>query len=199
MSGLFLVLYCISSLQGQTLIKNLSIYLSIYLSTKRHSKKIVIHRYWIKMWFFFHTYVLEKYCKDKLTIYHIYSPFTFINTMPICGITGVLGQSSRSKVNRSRPTYYDIDMDLHYVLRLYRPTTVDVIQYLDRERWIQCLFGKKKCYCEDCAGPNDSQVAFACDLCSKKLYEVQCYAINHRQHWTLCVRLEFKKYNLLYL
>ena len=57
------------------------------------------------------TYLLEKYCKDK---YNIYSLSTFINTMPICGNTGVLGQNDRGKVNQSRPTYYEIDMDLHY-------------------------------------------------------------------------------------
>ena len=39
---------------------------------------------------------------------------TFINTMPIWGNTGVLGQSDRGKTNRSRPTYYDIDMDILY-------------------------------------------------------------------------------------
>ena len=54
--------------------------------------------------------------------------------MPIWGNTGDLGQNGRGKVNQSGPTYYDIDMDLHYVSGLYRPTTVDVIQYLDRER-----------------------------------------------------------------
>ena len=54
--------------------------------------------------------------------------------MPIWGNTGVLEQNDRGKVNRSRPTYYDIDMDIQYVCGLNRPTTVDVIQYLDRER-----------------------------------------------------------------
>ena len=32
--------------------------------------------------------------------------------MPIWGNTGVLGQNGWGKVNRSRPTYYDIDMDI---------------------------------------------------------------------------------------
>ena len=53
--------------------------------------------------------------------------------MAILGTTGVLGQYIRGKVNRSSPTYYDIDMTLHYVYGLYRPTTMDVIQYLDRD------------------------------------------------------------------
>ena len=61
-----------------------------------------------------HTYVLEKYCKNKLTL-SIYSSTTFITTMPIWGNTGVLGQNCRGKVNRSKPIYYEIDMDLHYV------------------------------------------------------------------------------------
>ena len=56
--------------------------------------------------------------------------------MPIWLNTGVLGQSCRGKVNRSKSTFYDINMDVHvhYVYGLYRPTTVDVIQYLDKER-----------------------------------------------------------------
>ena len=49
--------------------------------------------------------------------------------MPIWGNTGALGQNGRGKVNRSRPTYYNRDKDIH----LHRLTTVDVIQYLDRE------------------------------------------------------------------
>ena len=64
--------------------------------------------------------------------------------MPSCGNTDVLGQNGRGKVNRSRPTHYGIGMSLHYRKSLYRPTTVDVIQYMDRERWIQC-FSSKKC------------------------------------------------------
>ena len=57
--------------------------------------------------------------------------------MPIWGNRDVLRQNDRGKVNRSRPTHYDIGMSLHYAYRLYRPATVDVILYLDRERWIQ--------------------------------------------------------------
>ena len=64
---------------------------------------------------FFHNYVLEICCKDKLTISYIYSPSTFMNTMRIWGNTGVLGENGRGKVTRSMSTYYDIDMDLHYV------------------------------------------------------------------------------------
>ena len=56
--------------------------------------------------------------------------------MPIWGYMGVLGQNGRGKENRSRPTHYDIGMSLHDAHRDYRPTTVDCIQYLDRERWI---------------------------------------------------------------
>ena len=42
----------------------------------------------------------------------------------------------------TRPTHDDIHvgMVLHYAYGLlYIPITVDVSQYLDRERWIQCL------------------------------------------------------------
>ena len=35
--------------------------------------------------------------------------------MPIWGNTGVMGQNGRGKVNQSKPTYYDTDMDLRYV------------------------------------------------------------------------------------
>ena len=52
---------------------------------------------------FFHTHVLKKYCKDKLTISYSF-PSTFINTMPIWGNMGVLGQNGWGKVNRSKPT-----------------------------------------------------------------------------------------------
>ena len=52
---------------------------------------------------YFHTYIIEKYCKYKLQN-DIYSPSTFINTMPIRGNTDVLEQNGRCKVNRSRPT-----------------------------------------------------------------------------------------------
>ena len=34
--------------------------------------------------------------------------------MPISGNTDVLGQNGWGKVNRSRPTHYDIGMSLHY-------------------------------------------------------------------------------------
>ena len=58
----------------------------------------------------------------------------------------------------------------HTMSRAY----IDLLQWMlfniliGNVAWIQCLFGRT-CYCEDCAGPNGSQVAFACDLCSKKL------------------------------
>ena len=35
--------------------------------------------------------------------------------MPIWGNTGVLRQNGRGEVNRSRPAYYDIDMEQPYV------------------------------------------------------------------------------------
>ena len=50
---------------------------------------------------------------------------------------------SWGKMNRYRPTHYDIGMSLHYAYGLYRPTTVDVIQYIARELWIQCFSSKK--------------------------------------------------------
>ena len=59
--------------------------------------------------------------------------------MPIWGNNDVLGQSGGGKVNRSGPTHNDIGMSLQYAYALYGPTTVDVIQYLNRERWIQCI------------------------------------------------------------
>ena len=64
--------------------------------------------------------------------------------MPISGNTDVLGENCRGKMNRSRPTHYGIDMSLHYAvcIGLNRPTTVDVIQYLAKERWIQCFSSK---------------------------------------------------------
>ena len=34
--------------------------------------------------------------------------------MPIWGNTDVLGQNSRGKINQSKATYYDIDMNLYY-------------------------------------------------------------------------------------
>ena len=49
------------------------------------------YRYSIKICCFFHTYILEKYFKDKLTM-----------------------QNGRGKVNRSRPTHCGIGMSLHY-------------------------------------------------------------------------------------
>ena len=51
----------------------------------------------------------------------------------------VLGQNDRRGLNRSRHTHYDIGISLHYAYGLYRPTTANVIQYLCRERWIQCF------------------------------------------------------------
>ena len=78
----------------------------------------------------FHTYVFEKYCKDKLS--HLFSVHFHKHHAN-------LGQNGRGKVNRSRPTYYDIDMDIH----LHRPTTVEVIQYLDRDFEYSAFFGKK--------------------------------------------------------
>ena len=74
----------------------------------------------------FHTYVLEKYSKDKLTISYL-SSVHFHKHYAICGNTGVLGQNGRGNVNRSRPTYYDIDMDLQYTMsRAY----IDLLQWM---------------------------------------------------------------------
>ena len=36
-------------------------------------------------------------------------------------------QNGQSKVSRSRPTHYDIGINLHYAYGLYKPTKVDVI------------------------------------------------------------------------
>ena len=60
----------------------------------------------------------------------MFSPSTLIETMPIWRNTDVLGQRGRGKVNRFRPTHYDIGMSLHCDYGLYRPTctTGDVIQ-----------------------------------------------------------------------
>ena len=41
--------------------------------------------------------------------------------------------NNRGKVNPSRPSHYDIGEPT----LLYRRTTVDVLQYLDSERWKQ--------------------------------------------------------------
>ena len=85
------------------------------------------------MWFFFHTYVIVKYCKDKISISHLFSVHVHKYHTNL-GKHGSLGGNGRGKVNRSRPIYYDIDMDLHYIWGLYRPTPMAIIQYLDRER-----------------------------------------------------------------
>ena len=61
----------------------------------------------------FHSYILEKHFKDKF-IMKFFSPFTLIDTMSIWENTDVMGQNGRGKVNRSRPTHYDIGMGLHY-------------------------------------------------------------------------------------
>ena len=74
----------------------------------------------------------------------MFSISTLIDTTPIWGNTDVLGQNGRGKVNRSTASHYGIGMSLPYAQGLYRPTTVDVIQYLDRKRWKQC-FSYKKC------------------------------------------------------
>ena len=65
--------------------------------------------------------------------------------MPILGDTDVLGENGQGKVNRSKPTHYDIGMSLHYAYGLYRPTTltVDAIHYLDKERRMQCFSRRK--------------------------------------------------------
>ena len=80
------------------------------------------------MWvFFFHTYVLEKYRKDKITMAYVFLS-TFINTMPIWGNNGVLVQNGRGKVNRS--AYYDIDILWTYTIskaNIDLRTTLDVI------------------------------------------------------------------------
>ena len=59
--------------------------------------------------------------------------------MPTLGNTDVLGQNGRGKVNRSRPTHYDICISLHYAWGVYRPTTIDCIQYSARERLIDTV------------------------------------------------------------
>ena len=67
--------------------------------------------------FFFHTYVLDKYCKNKLTISYLFSVHFHKHHANLVK-HGCLGAKWWGKVNRSRPTYYDIDMDLHYVYGL---------------------------------------------------------------------------------
>ena len=52
--------------------------------------------------------------------------------MPILRNTCDLRQNGLGEVNRSRPAYFDLDIYLHYVYGLYRPTKID--QHLDRER-----------------------------------------------------------------
>ena len=37
-------------------------------------------------------------------------------------------------MNRSGPTHYDVDISLHCAYGLCRPTTLGVLQYLDKER-----------------------------------------------------------------
>ena len=90
--------------------------------------------------------------------------------MAIWGNSKVSGQNDRGKVNRSRPTHYDISMSSHYDhgLYTYRYTTVNIILYLDRERWIQCFIANNANV--KCAGPNESQVAFTCVLSFKQLF-----------------------------
>ena len=53
---------------------------------------------------------------------------------------------------------------------------VDLIQYLDRERWIQLLSCKRLCY-EEFAGTDESQAAFTCDLCAKRRFCVIFYGV----------------------
>ena len=87
--------------------------------------------------FFLHLHIIEKYFRDKFTI-QFFSPSTLIiGTMPIWGTTDSLMHNGWGEVNRSRYTYYDLGVSLHNAYGLNIPTKVDVIQYLDRERWIQ--------------------------------------------------------------
>ena len=64
--------------------------------------------------FFFHTYIFEKYFKMKNSQYNIFPASTFIDTMPICGDTDILGHNDRCEVNRSGSTHYDICMRILY-------------------------------------------------------------------------------------
>ena len=73
-----------------------------------------------------------------------FSPSTLIiGTMPIWGTTDSLMHNSWGEVNRSRYTHYDLGVSLHNAYGLNIPTKVDVIQYLDRERWVQCFSCKR--------------------------------------------------------
>ena len=91
--------------------------------------------------------------------------------MPIWGNTDVVRQNGQVKANRSGPTHYDIDISLHYAYGVYRSTyhSIEVIQYLDRERWIKC-FLVKHASVKSVPDPDESQVAFTCVLCSKQLF-----------------------------
>ena len=60
--------------------------------------------------------------------------------MLIWGNTDVLGPNDQGRVNRSRPTHYDIGMNLGLIYKKQKKqkqkktTTVDANQYLDRTR-----------------------------------------------------------------
>ena len=95
---------------GQMLQKKITFGLTKCLSKKMES--FVIHRYSIKMCFL-HTYILEKYFKDKLTIYYISSVHAHRYHANLRN-TDVLGQNGWGKVNRFRPTHYGIGISQYY-------------------------------------------------------------------------------------
>ena len=66
---------------------------------------------------------------------HVHS----IDTMLIWGNTDVLRQNDRGKLSDSRCNHCSISINLHYAGDLYRPTTVDNLQNLYRERWIKII------------------------------------------------------------
>ena len=80
--------------------------------SKKKSKSFVNHMYPIKMCIFY-IYILRKYYKHTFTIKYCFSVHAHRYHTNL-GNTDVLWQIGRGKVNRSRPTHYDIGMSLHY-------------------------------------------------------------------------------------
>ena len=67
---------------------------------------------------FFHTYVLDKYCKDNITIIYLFSVH-FLKHHGNFGKHGDLVQNSRVKVNRSRPTCFVATQCLRFIKTHY--------------------------------------------------------------------------------
>ena len=90
----------------QTILKKI-----IFVHAKSCLSKKNVYESWIlyKKGVFSHLYILGKN-HNKIFL----SRSTLIDTMPIWGNTDASGQNGRGKVNRSRPTHYDIGMSLHY-------------------------------------------------------------------------------------